>query len=189
MEKMNPQRGQRRGYEKHRKHKTGWKEKHRHQKEDRGVDFKTASALVHPLYTVLHQHPHVFSLFYTKKGTLFLTKTHWFIWLKQEVLFPFSQRWFSLRLLQVSAATKVPKRLEMSEWSECQDGADPFDSSSSSVQCTDRRWRWEPTPPEEPEEPGPPVLLLAETSASGERNRTGKNSDGGLTAAVYALIS
>lgn len=156
---------------------------HRHKKEYWGLDLKTASVLVHyisstlyiPFFSKFSVTILVFFVFYKKREHIVLTKKHWFIRLKQEILFPYSHpaSWkvFFLLLcsLQVNAATKVPKRFEMSEWRERQEGTGPprpFDSSSSSVQWTDRHWRWEPLPPVVPEEPDPPVVLLWERSTS-----------------------
>lgn len=78
---------------------------------------------------------------------------------------------------QVSAATNVPNRLEISEWRERQDETGPprpLLSPSSSVQWTDRHCRWFSPPPPPPPDLGTPAVALlwdSSDSASTERKR------------------
>lgn len=164
---------------------------HRHIKKYWGLDqywYTIILSFYIPSYSKFSVTVLMFFLFFfsTKRAQILLTKKHWFILppyiKKKEVLFPYPHpgSWkvfFSPALfLQVNAATKVPKRFEMSEWRERQEGTGPprpLDSPSSSVQWTDRHWRWEPIPPVVPEEPAPPVVLLWERSTS-ERKTQGE---------------
>lgn len=85
--------------------------------------------------------------------------------------------------LQVSAATKVPKRLEISEWRERQEETGPprpLLSPSSSVQWTDRHCRWFPpvVPPAPPAAaPGPPAVGLFWDSSDSARRHKSKKKD------------
>ena len=82
--------------------------------------------------------------------------------------------------VQVSAATNVPNRLEISEWRERQEETGPprpLLSPSSSVQWTDRHCRWLPPllPPPAPPAPGAPApALLWDNSDSAEEHREEK---------------
>lgn len=88
--------------------------------------------------------------------------------------------WFfspSLLLFQVSAATIVPNRLEISEWRERQDETGPprpLLSPSSSVQWTDRHCRWfSPLPPPPPDLGAPAAALPWDSSDSASSERKG----------------
>lgn len=92
----------------------------------------------------------------------------------------FSTDWwffFPPLFFQVSAATNVPNRLEISEWRERQDETGPprpLLSPSSSVQWTDRHCRWFSPPPPPPPDLGTPAVALlwdSSDSASTERKR------------------
>lgn len=79
----------------------------------------------------------------------------------------------SLLLFQVSAATIVPNRLEISEWRERQDETvppRPLLSPSSSVQWTDRHCRWfSPLPPPPPDLGAPAAALPWDSSDSAKQ--------------------
>ena len=92
---------------------------------------------------------------------------------------------------QVSAATNVPNRLEISEWRERQDETGPprpWLSPSSSVQWTDRHCRWfSPLLPPPPDLGAPAAALLwvSSDSASTERKRLIKTAKTWKTTSSY----
>lgn len=93
---------------------------------------------------------------------------------------PLSFLLLGLLFAQVSAATNVPNRLEISEWRERQDETGPplpLLSPSSSVQWTDRHCRWFPPllpPPPPPPAPGAPApALLWDSSDSADKQQRG----------------